>query len=542
MTQLISLYKLNNKKFINAVMDILPSNIFLRMLIVLIFIAMPIGAMIIQFILYAEVYNLFGLYEMVFIQYGFTELICFIISLMMISSKLVYYKNYELFAAFPIKNRTIIFNNLIEILFPLLFIQLFVYFPSIMSLFYINKLSIMAVITKLVYTLLITVYIFLLLSIITGVLVWLKRKYKKYLAVILVIAIAAVLKGVAGAINSFEKLSLPEGGYFKDTLTYLMEVGKSAFIVNNTISRMTLSHSVTLNISFMLILIILCFIGLKFVTAIFYNIIFVIVPDNAENKKKLKQNKKKSGSVDSLLLQRELWIIRTEPHFLTNAVMEMFLAPLLMVIALSILKVGSAYREDIQYAVEAINRFNFRNEMLVLLILIIVNMQSSYLTPVSREGKYFWHSRVLPVSYRQQYLAKTAFAFLSGVISASVTFFIIICENIVKIDTPFLIYMYMISGELVIVSFCSSRDYKKPYLDWDEPRKATNNNINVLFGMLRVFIVLFLTILLLSAAEICGSYKTLCLMAAIIILLLVAAAIINKRCNVIHKNYEDIAL
>lgn len=113
-------------------------------------------------------------------------------------------------------------------------------------------------------------------------------------------------------------------------------------------------------------------------------------------------------------------------------------------------------------------------------------------TAVSREGSMFWVSKLIPISPKDQVLAKlihsTALS-LIGVLVVAVTTQFILGLSLIRI-TALIILSALGSFMLNIVNLII--DVLRPKLEWNNPQEAVKQNMNALFGMLLSLLILVL--------------------------------------------------
>ena len=105
-------------------------------------------------------------------------------------------------------------------------------------------------------------------------------------------------------------------------------------------------------------------------------------------------------------------------------------------------------------------------------------------TSISREGKYFWITQMIPVSQKEQ---------MKGRVKASVIFYwiasllyIILFGVLLKIEFLYIIYGLMVSfaGALPFAYTGLLIDYIKPKLQWDKESEAAKQNFNAILGII----------------------------------------------------------
>ncbi|MBN1413331.1 MAG: hypothetical protein JW969_20990 [Spirochaetales bacterium] len=189
----------------------------------------------------------------------------------------------------------------------------------------------------------------------------------------------------------------------------------------------------------------------------------------------------------SALLKKEYAVLFSNSTFIFQTAGEMLILPLLIVIyAFAIPK----------EALELIARqlaFG-RNAGLVVFaaVTLITSMNSFASCSISREGKSFALSAVLPIPGRTHVTAK--------LLSQIILYFPVYTVNAVimvfLLQAPAESLLYIIPGGclfLVFSFFIQIRgDLKKPVLDWTHPMQAVKNNLNIVAGMGKVFFVILI--------------------------------------------------
>lgn len=169
--------------------------------------------------------------------------------------------------------------------------------------------------------------------------------------------------------------------------------------------------------------------------------------------------------------------------------MEFFLAPLLCTIVSIIFCVAKRHGE-IQELLSLANSNRYLPYIIVGIILFIVSMQAGFLVPVSKEGKYYILSRTLPIKYELQYKAKSLYIFIMSAVSSSIAYWVFVAAHVFVWENIFLQYIILLEVLFLLAFISSLSDYSRPYIEWEEPRKATNGNLMLMFGILHVFTIL----------------------------------------------------
>jgi ABC-2 type transport system permease protein len=103
---------------------------------------------------------------------------------------------------------------------------------------------------------------------------------------------------------------------------------------------------------------------------------------------------------------------------------------------------------------------------------------------LSREGRFFSLSQLIPVSPRQQVKAK--FWYTLAVNFLCTLPILIVCAVLLHLAwlDILLITFLGLAVAAVLTSLGILIDFARPYFDWEDPQRAVKNNLNVLFIML----------------------------------------------------------
>lgn len=119
-------------------------------------------------------------------------------------------------------------------------------------------------------------------------------------------------------------------------------------------------------------------------------------------------------------------------------------------------------------------------------------------TSISREGQQLFVKKYLPVSYKQQLIAKILPGFILGYVSVLIMVLLAVFMFKMPIWLGLLI---LLVGWLPVLFTCLTGlliDVYNPKLDWDSEQKAVKQNVNVLYNMLAGIIPGVLTIILVT--------------------------------------------
>ncbi len=129
-------------------------------------------------------------------------------------------------------------------------------------------------------------------------------------------------------------------------------------------------------------------------------------------------------------------------------------------------------------------------------VLFVSGMNTAASTSLSREGKTFWISKLIPVSPEHQVLAKFLNGYALSMIGVTVTVLILgIFMNMSPIRV-LLIFIFGAIGSVTLVAADLMFDVFHPKLIWTNPQEAIKQNLNAVLGMLAaVIFIAFLAVI-----------------------------------------------
>ena len=217
---------------------------------------------------------------------------------------------------------------------------------------------------------------------------------------------------------------------------------------------------------------------------------------------------------------REFRLMNRTPIFLLNGVLGVLMIPLIFALTMS----SSRSTDDAAAVLRLLTGAKPTIVVLVTTMFIIVCATVSGVasSSFSREGHQFWISKIIPVDYRRQVLAKFIHSWsvaLLGVASATAVLAI-------RFHLPSGRWLAGLALALPITAFLTllnlAIDLARPLLDWISPQKAMKQNLNVLIAMLLDLGFLFLFGLLFLGLDKSG----LSLSGVLIILFLVGSGLV----------------
>ncbi|MDM5232508.1 hypothetical protein [Lysinibacillus pakistanensis] len=173
-------------------------------------------------------------------------------------------------------------------------------------------------------------------------------------------------------------------------------------------------------------------------------------------------------------LQREYWIIQSEPYFKLQAMLGVIMAPIGTVIYLMVIQMNMLKAEWI---------VDNKAYLFVYMILFMSCMNNISGTPYSREGKYYASSKTLPLEPHKIFMAKV-------VISSSISALSVIISYIFYMlfeKNDMIMMLYLLITLLLVFSYnllSPLYDKRHPLLDWTNPSEAIKSNPTVLISLL----------------------------------------------------------
>ena len=257
----------------------------------------------------------------------------------------------------------------------------------------------------------------------------------------------------------------------------------SSIFINNKLEVMALSNPGSstgyINMGIVLLIVIILFALLYFVSEKLYLKSLKGFGDISSNKEKIKVAKVKSSSVLKALVIKEIKIIFRNPTFFLNCVVMLFYIPVLyMVILFS----------------NGANHLNWSLGYLIiggtpLVIGVGMSSGSAGSTALSREGNNFIVSKYIPVSYKTQLLAKIISAFTINSLILIIGIGLLVIEK-VRLEIFILSLIIQILTCFLITVIGILCDYISPKIVWQTEKNLYKGNfkslgniiISVIFG------------------------------------------------------------
>ncbi|MFZ5815655.1 MAG: putative ABC transporter permease subunit [Bacillota bacterium] len=177
---------------------------------------------------------------------------------------------------------------------------------------------------------------------------------------------------------------------------------------------------------------------------------------------------------------REVRLLNRNPSFLMAAILPPLMVPFFTILPLT--QAGGPLEEG-----SDLSRYAHLPWVPVLILgvaLFINSLSTVASSAISREGRWFWISRSLPVAPRLQVMAKLLHSLLFNLLNLAVIVGVVIWFRLV---TPLNLAVVLVGGVLTaLVNSYSGLliDVIRPNLTWTDPQQAMKANINGVFAML----------------------------------------------------------
>jgi ABC-2 type transport system permease protein len=198
---------------------------------------------------------------------------------------------------------------------------------------------------------------------------------------------------------------------------------------------------------------------------------------NAELYKATEQN-----SVLKAYTIKELKILFRTPAYFLNCVVINFFWPILLILPLVINPDNMKNLEMIKNFLNTPDYFPIILAGSSLLLAFVASTNGVASTSISREGKSLFVNKFLPISYKDQIMAKVLSGIIISIIGMVTLIFALI---VVAKPSPLLVILITIIGLFVIFSsnFIGILiDLFNPKLNWDNEQKAVKQNLNLLIS------------------------------------------------------------
>ena len=182
------------------------------------------------------------------------------------------------------------------------------------------------------------------------------------------------------------------------------------------------------------------------------------------------------------IIKRHILMIVSNPTFFLNTVLTMFVPILVLVLASF---TGEISRETFAAPMVA----PYIGYIYALTITMPGLMGSLSATAISREGKCFWETRVLPISARDNINYRVITTLM---INYFASFILAILAGIYLPLSPAMILgavLFCVTATLFFSTFDIIINIERPLLNWSSPTAAVKNNLNVMLSIMSRIII-----------------------------------------------------
>jgi ABC-2 type transport system permease protein len=248
-----------------------------------------------------------------------------------------------------------------------------------------------------------------------------------------------------------------------------------------------------------------------------------------ESKVKSKKGKLVQSSQLKTLVNRNVAIVMKTPAFLMNVAILVLLP--FIIVGINMMSGQFSLSQMQQLLGEFANsEFAVYIPLILAAIYILPAFMGSFAaTAITREGKFLWQVRVVPVSAELDIKARIVSCFIFSIVGVliliPITFILLpisIFQIIFALVLAVIAIMIMLQIDILI-------DINRPILDWNSPTQAVKNNMNVLLALawrVGVIIVGYITI---SALRSFGFLSINILISAVLLIMLLVSNILFKK-------------
>lgn len=183
------------------------------------------------------------------------------------------------------------------------------------------------------------------------------------------------------------------------------------------------------------------------------------------------------------IFAREWRIMNRTPIFLLNGMLAVILVPLIFVL---MAKMGSGRGDNAFILKVLVSAAKPAYAILAAACFMTIcsSLNGTASSTFSREGIQFWMSKVIPVSPREQVIAKYLHSFIIAFLGLAASSIVLIAVIHLKIALLAAALAVSLAATFTLTSVGMIIDLARPLLDWTNPQKAIKQNLNVLLAML----------------------------------------------------------
>lgn len=214
----------------------------------------------------------------------------------------------------------------------------------------------------------------------------------------------------------------------------------------------------------------------------------------------LNESTLRSGSRLRAMALREFKMIMRSPIYALNSLIGVVLFPIMLFIFPMMSSTDSDMKELVSFISSVPQSMLFIVALGIGLLFSTLNTASS--TVLSREGEYFWLSKVIPVPYSKQVYGKLIFCWAisaATILLSMIVACILFPEFILKLIPACLCSLI---GAVSLTAVSMIIDIARPKLKWSSESEAMKQNINSMLAMIAAvalgFIYVIVSVLLMK--------------------------------------------
>jgi ABC-2 type transport system permease protein len=214
-------------------------------------------------------------------------------------------------------------------------------------------------------------------------------------------------------------------------------------------------------------------------------------------------------------------LFRVPPYFM-NCVLTNLLIPVFMIIPFLIQSRNEKEAVPWESLIAQPEGQKILMVVIVGAVIFLAGSNAITSTSLSREGKEFFISKYIPLSYKNQVLAKLLSGYMFGIIGA--VLLLIGAIVLMPLDIRLIVMILAVSlvALLPIIEAGLLIDIFRPKLDWDNEQKAVKQNLNVLFSILFSILlggaVLYIVIRFINSPTLAAAFMLCCFGLAAVLL------------------------
>jgi ABC-2 type transport system permease protein len=238
------------------------------------------------------------------------------------------------------------------------------------------------------------------------------------------------------------------------------------------------------------------------------------------------------------IFEREWRIMNRTPIFLLNGVLTAVIIPLVFVIMAKMGSGGGDASALLGFLKSSTSVYVILGAAGFMVVSGCLNGTAS--SAFSREGGQFWMSKVIPVTPREQVLAKFAHSYLIALLGFAAAATVLVFVLRLSAADCLVAALLALTAGIALTAAGMIIDLARPLLDWINPMKAIKQNLNVLiafFADMGILAVVWGIMTLLGKAGVGGAT----LIAAIFAILVAISALFFRFLMVFaDKRYREI--